>query len=341
MRLLWAFFQVSRPHAAGPAAFIFLVGPVVATGSMPPARVLAALWVVGVLSHTFACVVNDIADRDADRANPSRELSPLVTGTMGVTAARVFALIQFAGALAIAAITPGAKPGYVISIAVLLLSVAFSNAYQKRRILPPIAMDILFGINLGAPAVLTTMWLTGAPLGAASAVGAIFGLHMVLLNVVGGNLKDLEHDRRIGDATTALDLHVRILNGRVATTARYRMLVTVVAAASLLLLVATAVQAAAPWWTLTAVSVGVVVALQVGAGVSLSRLMTGRKAVSPTGRESYIVLNFLSLIVACMGFAPLGVVIVAGISVLWTSLFAAVARIPVVQPASVEGAHVH
>lgn len=316
--------RLTRIHAAGPAAFVYPLGPLVAAGGDVPPALLVTVTGLGVLSHTYGCTVNDLADLESDRRNPTRRTSVLVSGAVSIGRARIALAVQLAAAAALtvaAAPADDARWAFVVGTAALFVSITVSNACQKRRIAHPLAMDALFGVNMGAPAVLCCLVAAPGVSLSAGLVASAFGIHMVLLNVVAGNLKDLEHDRAVGDDTTALRLGVRLTEtGRlVRPTPSYLMLIRVLMAASAASLLALVLTAPAPPWQQASASVAVS-ALQAVAAHSLWALTDQRRAVDPKGRERYLGLNFLSLMVASALWAPVAVAAVAVLTAAWLPL---------------------
>lgn len=101
---------VAAPLAAGDLGDPDVLGP----------TVLAFLSFCAVSSGTY--LVNDCADREADRLHPRKRTRPIAAGELGVRAALVVAVLLFAVGLALAALT---DPGFVVllvSYVVLTLS---------------------------------------------------------------------------------------------------------------------------------------------------------------------------------------------------------------------------
>ncbi|MFF4248741.1 UbiA family prenyltransferase [Streptomyces sp. NPDC001822] len=313
--------RLTRVHAASAAAFVYPLGPLVGSGGDVPLALLVAVALIGVLGHTYGCTVNDLADLASDRLNPARRRSVLVSGAITVGAARGALAVQLCAAavLTAGALTAGdgARWPWILGVAALFGSITLSNIYQKRRIAHPLAMDALFGVNMGVPALLCCTVAASEDLAPAALVALAFGLHMALLNIVAGNLKDLEHDRSVGDDTTALRLGVRVTEGRhVLATVPYTVLVHLVLAASAAALLALATTAPAPGWQ-RAVAAVVVVALQAVAACSVGNLLRRRRTVDPRGRELYLGLNFFSLMASAFLWAPAGVITVTLLTAAW------------------------
>ncbi|MDX3854750.1 UbiA family prenyltransferase [Streptomyces sp. AK02-01A] len=294
-----------------------------ARGGDVPAVSLALVSLIGILSHTYGCTANDLADIESDRLNASRKASVLVTGAISPRSARTALVVQLAAAQGLAVfavVILEARWYFVAGTAALFISVTVSNVFQKRRIAHPLAMDTLFGLNMGVPALLCCALLPTVDLTPALLVGAAFAIHMVLLNVVAGNLKDLEHDRAVGDDTTALRLRVRLTDDRlVLSTPVHRRLVALLVAGSLGSLLALTLLAPVPLPQRVALSAAVCL-LHLLTARSVRTLLTGHRPVSPNGREASLGLNFLSLMLASSPWAPVPVLVVAVVTAAWLPL---------------------
>jgi len=298
----------------------------VGVADQPATADLLQFALIGVLSHTFACTLNDIADLEADRLNPARSISPLVSGTVSTAAAKHLVVAQLVVALVVSAVVTHFHVGFMLSVGLLFGSIAFSNVYQKSRVLHPLAMDIIYGCNMGAPALICCIPYRFDVLPVVL-LGAAFGVQMVLLNVIAGNIKDLEHDRSVGDDTTAIRMGVRVTDaGTVIATAKYLVLSQLVNAISVALLLA--IIAIAPVSETTRATMAtVVLAVQGVSWYSMWQLLTGQRRASNQGREAYLLLNFVSLILAAALFAPIPVSILAVVTAAWLPL-AKIATIP-------------
>ncbi|MFF4422893.1 UbiA family prenyltransferase [Streptomyces sp. NPDC001549] len=323
--------RLTRIHAAGAAAFVYPLGILVTTGGDASVALLVTVSALGLLSHTYGCTVNDLADLESDRRNPARRASVLVSGAIGVRGARTALVVQLAAAVvltALAQVVDEPRWSFAAGTTALFAAITLSNVYQKRRVAHPLAMDALFGVNMGAPAILCLAVATPGDSTAAGLVAVVFGLHMVLLNVVAGNLKDLEHDRAVGDDTTALRLGVRLTDARLLVpTPSYLTLLCLLMTASAAFLLALVLTAPSPAGQRAAATV-VVCALQGMAGHSLWTLVRQGRPVDPKGRELYLGLNFLALMAACFLWAPVAVTVVAALTVAWLPLTRSLVTLP-------------
>ncbi|MFF0234371.1 UbiA family prenyltransferase [Micromonospora sp. NPDC005254] len=208
-----------RLSRAGLAPFTALPWVVGARG----AAEFALLAAGGLLLHAYACKVNDLADLEADRSAPARQTSPLVTGAVTPIRMTWWVLIELLVLAAGCAALPR-EPWTAAGLLAVLALTTWGNFFQKTsRQVPPLIVDHLFGIAVAAPLV-----LTGGPVWLALALW----LHMVVVNVTVGGIKDLEGDIRAQARTSVRALGVRRMDGRLVLPLRYRAYVILVQTAS-------------------------------------------------------------------------------------------------------------
>lgn len=98
--LPFALLRLARPHQWAKGVFV-LVGPFYGLTGIPTlgfvVSALAAFLAFGFASS--ACyVVNDILDREADRAHPRKRRRPIAAGTVSIGTASLFAAVLLVGA---------------------------------------------------------------------------------------------------------------------------------------------------------------------------------------------------------------------------------------------------
>jgi 4-hydroxybenzoate polyprenyltransferase len=123
-----ALLRLMRPHQWIKNGFVFL-GVVFGHGWDDPALVadVLALFAAFCLASSAVYVMNDIADRDADRLHPTKRFRPLARGDVGVGAARVLCIVLALGGLALAA-------GVIVG-AYATLNIAYSAGLKHVPIL--------------------------------------------------------------------------------------------------------------------------------------------------------------------------------------------------------------
>jgi decaprenyl-phosphate phosphoribosyltransferase len=221
------YVRLARPTQWAKGVFV-LVGPVYAFGEGKPvqwAGVLAALLVFG-LASSGGYVVNDIRDREADRAHPRKRRRPIASGVISIPAARVFGAGLFVAAAASLAIVPLAggrlaDMGWLAAIAGLYMvnTTAYSMGLKQVAVVDVMSLSFGFVLRVVAgcvaagPGVDPSTWL----------LNCAFFLSMFL-----SFGKRLGERRTMGDAAAA----ARGVQA-VYTEALLRMLVVVTAVACL------------------------------------------------------------------------------------------------------------
>jgi 4-hydroxybenzoate polyprenyltransferase len=215
--------RLGRLHIASVGAFPYLIGYTM-HGYRPGAQV-ALFWCCGLTMHALGCSVNDIADHRTDAIDPSRQATPLVSGSTSVRQAVAFSVLMALLAVATAYLALGLSLGLGVMFILLIVNV-YGNAMQKRfRGIHVYLMDWLFGVLMATPFLLASA-LAGASLTPGPVlVAASFACFSSMVNVIGGNLKDLEHDYRNHIPTAATQFGVRpgTLPGMCVLTMRHRI----------------------------------------------------------------------------------------------------------------------
>lgn len=301
---------LTRLHAAGLTAAPFVVGGRLADVSVARTSGLALM---GIGLHVFACALNDVVDAPHDLTNPLRRRSPLVTGALRPTGALAIAAAG-AGAYALVGwAVVGSLFGTVAATAVLVVH-GYTTVAQKtsRRVAPPV-MDVLFGLAMGVPMFLAGPGTENLAVPAATVLLAgAFAVHVALLNMVGGNLKDLGPDIRSGLRTTAIVLGVSSdPNGTVRFTRRYcTVAYTAQALGGGFLVAAIAASGStAPTGFAALVSVAAVLVTQSMAGRDLARCFAGARPPSMQGREPFIAANLCGWLVVATAVGGLNVLV--------------------------------
>ena len=129
-----AFLRLMRPHQWIKNGFVFL-GVVFGHGWDDPALVadVLALFAAFCLASSAVYVMNDIADRDADRLHPTKRFRPLARGEVGVGAARVLCIVLALAGFALAAAV--SLPALLIVGAYAALNLAYSAGLKHVPIL--------------------------------------------------------------------------------------------------------------------------------------------------------------------------------------------------------------
>jgi 4-hydroxybenzoate polyprenyltransferase len=172
---------------------------------------LALLFIIGFFGHTFGFVLNDILDYKIDKNNKELSDRPLLSGTISLKKAWIFAIlsliISFAIAIYYAFITQRYLPLLVLAASATLITIY--DAISKKWVLMDIFdsaavfMLILYGattVSGNIRGITDLAWLV-------CILGAI---QVFFMQLVPGGLKDIKNDYESGANTVAVKLGVRV-----------------------------------------------------------------------------------------------------------------------------------
>ncbi len=128
------YLRLARPHQWIKNGFVF-VGVVFGHGWAQPGLVIDALLLFGAfcLASSAVYVMNDLADREADRLHPRKRLRPIAQGDVAPRAAAVFGALLAVAGLALAARV--SLLALAIAAAYLVLNAAYSAGAKHVAIL--------------------------------------------------------------------------------------------------------------------------------------------------------------------------------------------------------------
>jgi len=172
---------------------------------------LIVLFFIGFLGHTWGFVLNDILDYKIDRHEKELKDRPLVSGTISLRNAWLFAWTALILAFILALYLSVSK-GLFFSLLVLVISASFVTLYDlisKKLPLTDIilALGVFFLVLYGASIHLTS--LNEVPL-LAWIVCTLGAIQVLFMNIVAGGLKDIDNDVQKGAKTLAVKLGVRV-----------------------------------------------------------------------------------------------------------------------------------
>lgn len=120
---------------------IVLAGPAFSLHLTDPRALFA--FVCFCLAASACYVINDLVDREADRAHPTKRARPIASGAVSAQAALVLAAVLIAGAFVVAGIfLPRAATGTIAAYFALIL--AYTFVLKRRPILDVIVIAIGF-----------------------------------------------------------------------------------------------------------------------------------------------------------------------------------------------------
>jgi 4-hydroxybenzoate polyprenyltransferase len=147
-----ALLRLMRPYQWIKNGFVFL-GPVFGHAWNDPAMVVDALVLFAAfcLASSGVYVMNDIADRDADRLHPTKRFRPVAQGDVGIGAARALCIVLLLSGAALAARV--SLPALVIVSAYVVLNIVYSAGLKHVAILDVFIISAGFMLRILAGTV--------------------------------------------------------------------------------------------------------------------------------------------------------------------------------------------
>jgi len=176
---------------------------------------LLILFLIGFFGHTFGFVFNDIIDYNIDKTSEEISDRPLLSGTISLRKASIFAIISLIIPFIIAFYI-AYQSGFYFPIIILVfsaLSIALYDLISKKIPFMDIfvAIGVFLFIMYGASTQVTSLseitpiaWL----------VCILGSVQVLFMQIVAGGFKDIENDFKKGARTGAIKLGVRIQNGK-------------------------------------------------------------------------------------------------------------------------------
>ncbi|HEC81052.1 MAG TPA: hypothetical protein ENI42_01320 [Thermoplasmatales archaeon] len=186
---------------------------------------LFLLFLVGFLGHTYGFVLNDIIDFKIDKTSREIRDRPLISGTISIQKAWVFAfmsmLAAFIVAFYIAFITQRFFP-----VVILVVSAFFITLYDlvsKRFPLMDVfvALGIFFLILYGASTVVDSIHQVTFLAWIVCVLGSI---QVLFMQLIAGGMKDIENDFKRGAKTLAVKMGVRVVEGKLKVSLSFKAL---------------------------------------------------------------------------------------------------------------------
>lgn len=186
---------------------------------------LLLLFLVGFFGHTFGFVFNDIIDYNIDKSSKEISDRPLVSGTISVRKAWIFSFIAM-GIAFLLAIYIAVSTSRMYSLIVLVVSAFFIILYDlvsKKFPLTDffVAFGIFFLVVYGASTTVNSIseftplvWI----------VCTLAAIQVLFMQIVAGGMKDIENDYRHGARTMAIQMGVRVVEGKLFVSLSYKAL---------------------------------------------------------------------------------------------------------------------
>jgi 4-hydroxybenzoate polyprenyltransferase len=189
---------------------------------------LFLLFLVGFLGHTFGFVFNDIVDYKIDKFSKEISDRPLVSGTISIKNAWIFALLSMIAAFVIAAYMGFTTNSYfpfiilVVSSFFIILYDLTSKKFPFTDIFVAIGIFflILYGAFYGDAPVNNIYQISNL----AWIVCVLGSIQVLFMQIVAGGMKDIENDFKKGAKTLAVKMGVRIINGNLKVSSSFKSL---------------------------------------------------------------------------------------------------------------------
>ena len=190
--------------------------------------ILFLLFLVGFLGHTFGFVFNDIIDYKIDKSSEEISDRPLISGTISIRNAWIFAFVSMFVAFIISLYIAVTNQNF-LPILILAISAFFIALYDLISKKFPfmdvfVALGIFFLILYGA-------FYGGTPVKSiydisnlAWIVCILGSIQVFFMQIVAGGMKDIENDFKKGAKTTAIKMGVRIIDGSLKVSLRFKAL---------------------------------------------------------------------------------------------------------------------
>jgi len=187
--------------------------------------ILFLLFLTGFLGHTFGFVFNDIIDYKIDKT--SREISdrPLLSGTITIKKAWIFAITSMTMAFVIAFYIAYNTQNY-FPILLLGISAVFITIYDliSKKLVGMdifVALGIFFLVLYGA---VTTVDNINQITRLTWIVCILGSIQVIFMQFIAGGMKDIENDYNRGAKTIAVKMGVRVLEGKMMVSSSFKTL---------------------------------------------------------------------------------------------------------------------
>jgi len=186
---------------------------------------LVILFLVGFFGHSFGYVFNDIIDYNIDKTSKEISDRPLISGTISLCNAWVFAFLCIFIAFFIAFFIAYRSSIYY-PIIILVVSALFIILYDLISKKLPfmdifVAIGIFFFILYGA----TTQVNNLSEITFLTWIVCVLGsIQVLFMQIVAGGLKDIENDYKSGAKTAAVRLGARVVDKKLHVPFSFQLL---------------------------------------------------------------------------------------------------------------------
>ena len=201
-------------------SFLTGISPVMGAIAMGDFNIfhLTLLFIIGFFGHTYGFVLNDILDYKIDKNNKEISDRPLLSGTISLKKAWIFAIISliisFGIAIYYSFIFDRYFPLLILAASATLITIydAISKKWVLMDIFDTVAvfMLILYGVTTvsgNIRGITNLAWIV-------CILGAV---QVFFMQLVPGGLKDIKNDYETGANTVAVKLGVRVTQSGILT----------------------------------------------------------------------------------------------------------------------------
>lgn len=186
---------------------------------------LFLLFIIGFLGHTYGFVLNDILDYKIDKTSKEISDRPLVSGTITLKKAWIYAMLSITISFIIA-IYLARNTNTYYPILILALSAIFVTIYDLTSKKFPgmdiiLALSIFFLILYGSSTALKSI---GDVTKLAWIVCILGSIQVLYMNTIAAGMKDIENDYNRGARTLAIKMGVRIIKGKLKVPISFKSL---------------------------------------------------------------------------------------------------------------------
>ena len=186
---------------------------------------LFLLFLVGFFGHTYGFVLNDIMDYKLDKTSKEISDRPLISGTISLRNAWVFAFFSMIVSILIGFYIAFENQNYVplVLLFISALMITIYNLISKK--FPGmdvfVALGIFFLILYGASSLVNEGFNVSKLTWFVCVLGS---LQVLFMQFIAGGMKDIENDFIRGAKTLAVKMGVRVTNGNLNVSTSFKSL---------------------------------------------------------------------------------------------------------------------
>jgi 4-hydroxybenzoate polyprenyltransferase len=190
---------------------------------------LFMLFLIGFFGHTYGFVLNDIIDNKIDKTSEEISDRPLLSGTISIKNAWIFAIISmiiaFVISFYIAYTTQIYYPIFILIISSILITIYNLTSKKLAGMDIFVTAAVFFLVLYGAGITVENINNVSNLAWIVCILGAIQVLYM---QFIAGGMKDIDNDYKSGANTIAIKLGVRIIKGKLIVTTKFKLLAYVI-----------------------------------------------------------------------------------------------------------------